>query len=105
MSTQKEAWEALAFAPDRSDPVQKALRESFTFTLLGRGPGATGRGSGWTMGRGRYFRCIRCDYFMPDKGDTTQRCSCGALSMDADAGRFGSQLGDDAIEVYEAIRK
>lgn len=27
-------------------------------------------------------------------------CECGALSKDIDAGRFGSSLGDQAIEIY-----
>lgn len=27
-------------------------------------------------------------------------CGCGAIRKDIDAGRFGSSLGDDAIEIY-----
>jgi hypothetical protein len=105
MSPDKEVWESLAFAPDRTDPVQRRLRESYTFVLLGRGPSATGRGPGWNMSRGLFFRCSRCDYLMPSDTGTTERCTCGALNKDADAGRFGSHLGDDAIEVYEARPK
>jgi hypothetical protein len=27
-------------------------------------------------------------------------CTCGAMQLDIDAGRFGSQFGDKSIEVY-----
>jgi len=30
-------------------------------------------------------------------------CSCGAMHLDRDAGRFGSTFGDDAILTYRKI--
>jgi hypothetical protein len=50
-----------------------------------------------------YLRCVRCGYFMPADPDETDQCPCRALAKDADAGRVGSVLGDDAIEVYLAV--
>ena len=70
------------------------------YAYLGNGPEATGGLSGWTMSTAFAARCTRCDYYMvldPGRHDT---CSCGAMYKDADAGRFGSTLGDDQIEVY-----
>lgn len=68
--------------------------------LLGHGPAATGGLTGWSMDADIVFRCIRCGDLMPADPDVTATCRCGALHKDADAGRFGSVLGDDAIEVF-----
>ncbi|MGC5017153.1 hypothetical protein [Micromonospora sp. DT47] len=64
------------------------------FEYLGRGPAASG-GSGWTMSSRLAFKCVACGYVMSG--------SMRAAYKDADAGRFGSTLGDDAIEVYKVI--
>lgn len=37
---------------------------------------------------------------MPLDPATYDRCTCGALAKDPDAYRFGSDLGDDTIEVF-----
>ena len=31
----------------------------------------------------------------------TEKCTCGNLYKDSDAGRFGAGTGDDSIEIYE----
>jgi hypothetical protein len=37
--------------------------------------------------------------------DTTSdfACGCGCMRLDADAGRFGSRLGDDNVLTYRRI--
>ena len=70
------------------------------FEYLGDGPKATGSGLGWRMSALLAARCTSCDYYMSLDADTTDSCTCGALHKDADAGRFGSRLGDQAIEIY-----
>ena len=77
--------------------------EGFQYKYLGTGCKATGADLGWNMSPELYFRCIDCGYFM--NGDSTQddSCPCGKLHKDSGFGRFGSKLGDDAIEVYKRI--
>ena len=57
--------------------------------------------SGWTMSTDIFYRCIDCGYLMSGDPNMDDRCTCGKLSKDMGFGRFGSRLGDDAIEVYE----
>ncbi|GHU65683.1 hypothetical protein AGMMS49983_13800 [Clostridia bacterium] len=52
------------------------------------------------MSQDLYFRCVGCGYMMNGDPNTTDSCTCLKLHKDGDAGRFGSSLGDDAIEVY-----
>ena len=52
------------------------------------------------MSRELFARCIRCDDFIPLDPDENRNCRCGALHLDRDAGRFGSSLGDNQIEIY-----
>ena len=68
---------------------------------LGNGPTATG-GQGWAMNQGLYFRCVECGYLMLDDPDSYDECFCGLMFKDVAACRIGSDLGDDAIEVYRA---
>ena len=71
------------------------------YRFLGNGPTATGSGAGWTMSAELYARCPRCRYLVSLSPTETAQCTCGALHKDADAGRFGSSLGDEAIEIYQ----
>jgi len=32
-------------------------------------------------------------------------CECGAMRLDADAGRFGSRLGDENVLVYRHVSR
>jgi hypothetical protein len=90
---------------------QHELQADNEFTYLGNGPKATGGAFGWHMASDLYFKCIRCGYLMgaatnlTDLAQMFDRCFCGAMSKDADAGRFGSDLGDEQIEVYRARPK
>ena len=80
--------------------MQERLLATHRMEFLGMGPAATGGTSGWAMRPDIFFRCPRCDYYMAADPDTYDDCYCGDLHKDAAAGRFGSRLGDDAIEVY-----
>ena len=70
------------------------------YTYLGNGPAATGGGSGWAMRSDLFARCIRCGSYVSLDPTEYGECQCGALHKDVDAGRFGSRLGDEAIEIY-----
>lgn len=74
--------------------------DGFTYKYLGNGCKATGADKGWRMSEDLYFRCVDCDYLMNGNPNKTDTCTCGKLHKDSDCGRFGSNLGDDAIEVY-----
>jgi len=77
--------------------------EGFKYKYLGNGCKATGAEAGWRMSPELYFKCVDCGYLM--NGDTLQDdlCKCGKLYKDIGMGRFGSRLGDDAIEVYRKV--
>jgi hypothetical protein len=95
----------LAFDPaaDAAKRAEQArLQETYEMQFLGMGPAATGSQVGWSMAAGLYFRCTRCGYFMAADPTAYDECLCGYLHKDAGAGRFGSHLGDEAIEVYRA---
>jgi hypothetical protein len=75
---------------------QLTLRRLHRVVVLGQGPGAvTG---GWSVGSDEWVRCVVCGYLLHLDGATTDQCWCRALTSDADAGRIGSDLGDDAVE-------
>ena len=57
--------------------------------------------TGWTMAPDIFYRCIDCGYLMSGDPNMDDRCTCGKLSKDTGYGRFGSSLGDGAIEVYK----
>ncbi len=90
---------------DRPPRSSARVRELFDLELLGRGPAATRGETGWRMNQGHLFRCVQCDFFMLDQTEDCDTCFCGALHLDADAGRFGSDLGDAQIEVWRATPK
>lgn len=73
------------------------------FQYIGNGPSATGANAGWAMSGNLYFRCICCGYMMKAITKKNERCDCGNLYKDCDAGRFGSNFGDENIEVYKLI--
>ena len=57
--------------------------------------------SGWLMSPDIYYRCIDCGYLMSGDPNVDDGCTCGKLYKDTGFGRLGSELGDDAIEVYK----
>ena len=60
--------------------------------------------SGWTMSPNVFYRCTACGYLMSGDPRKDDRCTCGKLSKDTGFGRFGSALGDHAIEVYRPCK-
>jgi len=59
--------------------------------------GTTG---GWSRSADLLYLCERCGSAMRADHDDYFNCSCGAMHLDIDAGRFGSQFGDNAILTY-----
>jgi hypothetical protein len=103
-----EKFHRLAFNPakdaeKRAD--QAELLAAFDMRFLGSGPAATGGSGGWSMQPTLYFRCVNCGYYMSGDPDVYDECPCGYLTKDRDDGRFGSALGDDAIEVFRTTRR
>jgi hypothetical protein len=75
------------------------------YIYIGNSCLATGDSGGWTMSKDIYFRCTSCGSIMNGDATISEVCNCGKLSKDCDFGRFGSRLGDDAIEVYRKVQK
>jgi hypothetical protein len=67
------------------------------YKYLGRGCG----GTGWSRQEGLYYRCAKCGDMMPAPFNDYYNCKCSAMHLDIDAGRFGSQFGDQNILRYE----
>ena len=74
------------------------------YSLIGRGPSATGAQRGWARDANLYFRCVVCGDLMCAAHDDYFHCRCGAMRLDIDAGRFGSRHGDENILVYRTNR-
>jgi hypothetical protein len=70
------------------------------YDYLGSGPSATSGEPGSTMRGDLYARCTRCGDLLSLEPADGGQCACCALCKDPDAGRFGSTLGDAAIEIY-----
>lgn len=74
------------------------------YTFLGRCPEATNSSSGgWKRTERLFFRCVECGTLMPSIMKDYWDCACGAMSLDAAAGRFGSRHGDQNVLVYERL--
>ena len=72
--------------------------------FLGRGPSQTGS-NGWRIDRKFYYRCASCGDVMKASNEDYWKCTCGAMILDPDAARFGSQFGDENILVYRNCGK
>lgn len=48
-------------------------------------------------------QCPACGAMLSLDPDETASCPCGTLHKDADASRFGSQLGDEQIRIYRLM--
>ena len=85
-------------------PGQKTIEfQGDDYIYRGRGPKATGDGPGWNMRRDLIARCIDCGGFITLDPKTDEACACQKLSKDTGFGRFGSRLGDEAIEIYARV--
>lgn len=69
------------------------------YKYLGRGPG----GSGWNRSPRFAYRCAKCGDIMPASFNDYYDCTCRAMSLDKDAGRFGSNYGDENILRYAIL--
>jgi len=74
------------------------------FYFLVRGPDATGRIPGWQCKHRIFFRCAKCGAMMNSTVNEYFSCDCGSMYLDVDGGRFGSNLGDMNILVYEKLQ-
>ena len=88
---------------------QSELVAQNDFVYIGNGPKATrptrGSGGGWFSLPGLYLKCVLCGYMMDLDPLKDDGCFCGALYKEAMAGRLGSTLRDEGIEVYQAHPK
>ena len=75
------------------------------YTFLGRGPSVTGASGGWAREPALFYRCAVCGGLMCAAQNDYFTCSCGAMHLDIDAGRFGSRHGDENILVYRKDSK
>lgn len=82
---------------DLIEPQSGYLTEGYRY--LGRGPS----GRGWSRSPQLYYRCAKCGSMMNAAESDYWTCACGAMSLDIDAGRFGSWYGDKNILVYERL--
>lgn len=71
------------------------------FDLVGPGPPSP---KGWERSPNLAYQCDRCDTFMPADFNDYFSCACGAMTLDFDAGRFGSRFGDQAIRTYRRAK-
>src|SRR5262249_59010098 len=79
------------------DPPQGYQVEGYNY--LGRGSG----GGGWTRRPNFSYRCAKCGDMMQASHKDYFNCTCNAMHLDKDAGRFGSQFGDRNILRYQKI--
>lgn len=62
-----------------------------------------GTTTGWSHSGNLLYACEKCGGTMPAHHNDYFTCSCGALHLDIDAGRFDSQFGDNAILTYRKL--
>ena len=72
------------------------------YKFLGKG---STRGAGWLRDHDIYYMCVKCKDMMWSQHDDYFECKCGAMYLDIDGARFGSNFGDDAVLLYRKIQK
>jgi len=86
---------------------EKEIKPEFDIALegyeyLGRGPDASNADKdGWSRDSNIAYRCVKCGDLMSADHDDYYNCQCGAVHLDIDYGRFGSNHGDQNILVYK----
>jgi hypothetical protein len=75
------------------------------FVFLGRGSTCVDGTPGWKRDSRLFYRCVTCGTFMQASTNDYFNCDCKAMSLDIDAGRFGSRYGDINILVYKVIER
>ena len=86
--------------------MSKLIQPKFDLNIngmkfLGRGPKASGKGIGWSRNENIVYKCVDCGSEMLASHNDYWNCECGAIHLDFDAGRFGSNYGDENILVYK----
>ncbi len=84
------------------EPIFDTELEGYRF--IGRGPEATGTKPGWERNDSLHFRCAKCGSIMKSTISNNYSCECGAMFVDADYHRFGSNYGDQNILVYKRVK-
>lgn len=85
--------------------MSKIIKPKFNLEIkgmrfLGRGPKVFGNGIGWCRSENIVYKCVECESEMNASHNDYWNCKCGAIHLDFDAGRFGSNYGDENILVY-----
>ena len=88
--------------------INKLIQPKFNLKIdgmkfLGRGSKASGNGIGWNRNENIIYKCVECGSEMLASHNDYWNCECGAIHLDFDAGRFGSNYGDENILVYKKI--
>jgi len=78
---------------------QARLLRSHTIQHISFGPSPTG----WKRSSDIACRCLICGYLLRSMTTDYETCLCGEMSVDIAAGRFGSWLGDQSIEVVRLL--
>jgi len=60
---------------------------------------------GWAMVPELFYRCAQCGDLIEGDCRDNRSCTCTSMILDADAGRFGSRLGDENILTYRRFRR
>jgi hypothetical protein len=89
--------------------VEKIIEPEFEYELkgfkyLGRGPSVSRARGGWSRSSAIIYRCAECGDIMNANHNDYFNCTCGAIHLDIDYGRFGSKYGYNNILVYEKIK-
>ena len=74
------------------------------YEYRGRGPKATGSTEGWQRNDSLFFRCAECGSMMKSTTNEYYSCECGAMYVDVEYHRFGSNHGDQNILVYQKVK-
>jgi hypothetical protein len=74
------------------------------YQFLGRGPETTGPAPGWERNDSLFFRCAKCGAMVHSTTNEYFNCECGAMFVDVDYHRFGSNYGDQNILVYKKVK-
>ncbi|MGH7132985.1 MAG: hypothetical protein ACREJO_13675 [Phycisphaerales bacterium] len=82
---------------------QARLLREHTTHHISFGPNSIPTPPGWKRSPDIAYRCLICGYLLRSMTTDYETCFCGEMSVDIAAGRFGSGLGDQSIEVVRLL--
>ncbi len=83
---------------------QQALKKQYDFSYVGHGTKATGfLSKTFKRKPGLYARCVQCGYYMPLDAKGSEECTCGNLYRDEQ--NFKSDIGNNEVEIFKALKK